>query len=302
MPEPCFCCGMECLVVNCLKFIENSGEAERPDRKCGWLGLDKMAYNPLSSNNIFRSVGAVFALAGVLSSAGAVPQAAADETTPASQAQQTDDPLEHVNRFTSGFNRAVRGALIDPLVDGYQYVTPEPVQDSVSNFFSNLSEPVTAVSSLIQGDTENAQNATGRFFVNSTIGVGGLSDPATDMGMIQRREDLGQAMAVNGMSTGPHIVLPILGPSNLRDATGDILTGLASPLPLVVHAADGGVRYSTYQDDIQALERNSLDPYVAEREAYEQNREYQVSNGAVEEQNFPTLADDQGPTLATNPQ
>ncbi|MBO6520572.1 MAG: VacJ family lipoprotein [Rhodospirillales bacterium] len=254
------------------------------------------------SKDFLRSVGMSAALVGVLAAGTVAHVAVADEAGSGTQTENSGDPLEQVNRFTSGFNRAVRGALIDPLIDGYQYVTPEPVQNSVSNFFSNLSEPVTAVSSLLQGDTENAENATGRFFVNSTLGVGGLNDPATGMGMVQRREDLGQAMAVNGMNPGPHIVLPILGPSNLRDATGDILTGLASPLPLAVQAADGGVRYSTYQDDIQALERGALDPYVAEREAYEQNREYQVSNGNVDGQNFPALADGEGPTLATNPQ
>lgn len=229
---------------------------------------------------------------------------AADDAKPAEPAAEAtdNDPLEPVNRFTSGFNRAVRGAIIDPLVDGYQFVTPQPVQTSVSHFFSNLTEPVTAVSSLLQGDTENAENATGRFFINTTIGFAGLSDPATDMGMEQRREDLGQAMAVNGVDTGPHIVLPILGPSNFRDATGDILTGLASPLPLAVQAAGSGVTYSGYQDDIHALERGAIDPYVTERESYAQHREYQVNNGALPENDFPALADGPGPTLATNPQ
>ncbi|MBO6950159.1 MAG: VacJ family lipoprotein [Rhodospirillales bacterium] len=258
-----------------------------------------MTYNYLNIRRFFVAAAVVF---GALVSMGST--GVADDAKPAEPAAQAteSDPLEPINRFTSGFNRAMRGAIIDPLVDGYQYVTPQPVQTSVSHFFSNLTEPVTAVSSLLQGDTENAENATGRFFVNTTIGIAGLSDPATDMGMEQRREDLGQAMAVNGVDTGPHIVLPILGPSNFRDATGDILTGLASPLPLAVQAASGGVTYSSYQDDIQALERGAIDPYVTERESYTQNREYQVNNGAVPEDNFPALADGPGPALATNPQ
>lgn len=261
-----------------------------------------MADNHLNFKRFGRSCIAATVVSGALTWMGA--PVAADDAKPAEPAAEaTDsDPLEPVNRFTSGFNRAVRGAIIDPLVDGYQFVTPQPVQTSVSHFFSNLTEPVTAVSSLLQGDTENAENATGRFFINTTIGFAGLSDPATDMGMEQRREDLGQAMAVNGVDTGPHIVLPILGPSNFRDATGDILTGLASPLPLAVQAAGSGVTYSGYQDDIHALERGAIDPYVTERESYAQHREYQVNNGALPENDFPALADGPGPTLATNPQ
>ncbi|MGJ3260813.1 MAG: MlaA family lipoprotein [Rhodospirillales bacterium] len=261
-------------------------------------------YNPLNLKGLVWRYGGILVLAAGIAAMAASQAAHADDSKPDGQAQTEPnrDPLEPVNRLTSGFNRAVRGAILDPLVDGYQYVTPAPMQSSVSSFFSNLTEPVTAVSSLLQGDTENAQNATGRFFINTTIGVAGLSDPATDMGMAQRREDLGQAMAANGMDTGPHIVLPILGPSNFRDATGDILTGLASPVPLAVQAGGGAVTYSTYQEDIHAMERGSVDPYVTEREAYEQNRVFEVNNGATDTGNFPTLADEQAPALATTPQ
>ncbi len=258
----------------------------------------------LNLKDLMWNYGAVLALAGGIAVTMAGQAALADDAKPDDpvQAEANKDPLEPVNRFTSGFNRAVRGAILDPLVDGYQYVTLQPVQSSVSSFFSNLTEPVTAVSSLLQGDTENAGNATGRFFINTTIGFAGLSDPATDMGMEQRREDLGQAMAVNGMDTGPHIVLPILGPSNFRDATGDILIGLASPVPLAVQAGGGAVTYSTHQDDIQSMERGAMDPYVTEREAYEQNRVFEVNNGAADTRDFPTFADEHGPALATTPQ
>jgi len=254
----------------------------------------------LKSQEFWRRQSAAFVLSGVLVSAVAVADCAAGDVTSAGQgsAQTVEDPLEDINRVTSEFNRVVRGAVIDPVIDGYQYVTPQPVQSAVSNIFSNLSEPVTAVSSLLQGDTDNAANATNRFIVNTTIGVGGINDPATGMGMEQRREDLGQAMATNGVAPGPHLVLPILGPSNFRDATGDILTGLASPLPLAVHAADGGVTYSRHQDDINAIGKGSVDPYVAEREAYEQHRDYVVNNGVTQDADFPALVDEQGTDLA----
>jgi len=183
--------------------------------------------------------------------------------------------------------------VIDPLVDGYQAVAPEPVQEAVSNAVSNISEPVTAVSSLLQGDTENATTATKRFFINTTVGLGGTSDPATGMGLKQREEDLGQALGANGVAPGPHIVLPIIGPSNFRDAAGDILTTLGNPLPLAAKAASSGVNYSNNQDDINSLTAGALDPYVVERDSYEQNRRYEVNNGVVPLTEFPEFAEDE---------
>lgn len=202
---------------------------------------------------------------------------------------EDDDPFETLNRFTSGFNRIFRDAILDPLVDGYQAVTPEPLQEAIGNAASNLSEPVTAISSLLSGDTENASSSTQRFIVNSTVGLGGINDKATEMGIEQRREDLGQAAAVHGANSGPYIVLPLLGPSTTRDALGDILTGVASPMPLVGAIASGGVEYSKNQDDIQAMTNGSLDPYIVEKNAFQQYREYQINNGNVDEPDYPAF-------------
>jgi phospholipid-binding lipoprotein MlaA len=219
---------------------------------------------------------------------------------PEAQAKD-DDPLEPINRVTSEFNSLFRGLILDPLISGYKAVTPEGMQQAIANAASNLSEPITAVSSFLQGDTDNAGNATKRFLVNSTMGVGGLGDPAKDMGIESRQEDLGQAFGAGGMAPGPHIVLPILGPSNLRDATGDILTSLASPLPLAGKAAQGTVTYSENQDAIKAATGNSLDPYTTEKTLYEQHRQWEVTNGAVSAPaDGPTLADE-SPSLATKP-
>lgn len=190
-----------------------------------------------------------------------------------------DDPLEPLNRVTSGFNQYLRDLIFDPLVSGYKAVTPEPVQEGISNAVSNLSEPVTAVSSLLQGDTENASNATKRFFINSTIGLGGLNDEATDMGITSREEDLGQSFATHGVEKGTYIVLPLIGPSNLRDATGDALTSLANPMPLVGEAATGAVEYSDNRDQIDAALAGAVDQYTRERAIYEQFRQNQINNG-----------------------
>ncbi len=190
-----------------------------------------------------------------------------------------NDPLEGLNRITSEFNRLLRGLIIDPIVDGYQAITPDEVQEAISNVVSNLTEPLTAVSSLAQGDFDNAETATGRFLVNTTIGIGGIRDPATDLGMEQRREDIGQALGAAGVPPGPHIVLPVLGPSNLRDAPGDILSGLLSPIPLAGQVGAGAVEYADKQEAIKELGDSVVDPYVVERDAYEQHRDYLVHNG-----------------------
>lgn len=217
--------------------------------------------------------------------------ATADEPKPGTDGEQgkVEDPLEDVNRLTSGFNSIVRGAVLNPLVDGYRAVTPQPLQDAIGNAASNLTEPVTAVSSFLQGDTENAETATKRFFINSTLGVGGLNDPATEMGHEQRREDLGQAAAVNGAEAGPYIVLPILGPSNTRDALGDVLTAVASPLPLAASVATAGVEYSKNKEEIESVTEGALDPYAVERSAYDQYRQYQINNGEFVPGDAPSL-------------
>ena len=213
-----------------------------------------------------------------------------------------NDPLEQLNRVTSGFNSVVRGLILDPLVEGYKAVTPDEMQRAISNAAGNLSEPVTAVSSLLQGDTDNAGNATKRFLINSTVGIGGLNDPAADMGIKSRQEDLGQAFGAGGTEAGPHIVLPILGPSNLRDATGDILTSFANPLPLIGKAAQGTVQYSDNKEAINAATANSVDPYTTEKTLYEQHRSFEISNGQMSAPaDGPTLVQDDAPSVATKP-
>ncbi len=214
----------------------------------------------------------------------ALTPASAQENKPAAPVSaafeaEPNDPLEGLNRITSAFNRALRRFIIDPVVDGYQAITPDEVQEAVSNVVSNLTEPVTVISSLLQGDIDNAGTATGRFLVNSTIGLGGMRDEATRLGMKQRREDVGQALGAHGVPAGPHIVLPIIGPTNFRDAPGDIAIGLLSPFSLGVQAGAGAVEYSDDQDSISAVSDNVLDPYIAERDSYEQHRDYVIHNG-----------------------
>lgn len=226
------------------------------------------------------ALGAISLIAGLT-----IGVALADDEKPT----DTSDPLETLNRFTSGVNTILRKGIIDPVVDVYQFVTPDPIENAISNAAHNLSEPITIGSSLLQGDTENAGNATRRFLINSTVGIAGLGDPATEMGIEARSEDLGQALGAHGVGAGPHIVLPILGPNNLRDVAGDIPVFLLNPLPLAGSVAKGTVEYADNQDAYRAISEGAIDPYIAEREAYEQNREYAVRNGAIASPDFGDL-------------
>jgi phospholipid-binding lipoprotein MlaA len=128
----------------------------------------------------YRGAAAALVLAIAISGTTAL----ADEE----KAKGTSDLLEMLNRFTSGFNTILRKGFIDPAFDLYQYVTPDPIENAISNAASNLSEPLTVGSSLLQGDTENAGKSTQRFLINTTVGIGGLGDPATDMGIEARRD------------------------------------------------------------------------------------------------------------------
>ena len=136
----------------------------------------------------------------------------------------------------------------------------------------------------MQGDTENAGIATQRFLIKSTIGLGGIRDEAASQGLQQRREDLGQAMGGGGAAPGPHIVLPLIGPSNMRDASGDALSALANPLGLIGAVGTGPATFADRKDDYNAITRSALNPYVVERDAYEQNRAFQVRNAQPDEQ------------------
>lgn len=236
-----------------------------------------------SSENLSRTARGVVAGVGLMALLAG--PAVADE-------EKISDPLEPINRVTSGFNDLLRTIVLDPVVDLYRGVAPQPVQDAVSNAASNLSEPVTAASSLLQGDLKNAGTATKRFMINSTIGLAGTQDRATEMGLEQRREDLGQALGKYGILPGPHIVLPLLGPSNLRDATADIATGLASPVPLVGKAAIGAVEYSDKKDTVRELREGAIDQYAAERGAYEQYRANQIRNDEFPATGFAEIPDD----------
>ncbi|MEQ8196345.1 MAG: VacJ family lipoprotein [Rhodospirillales bacterium] len=217
----------------------------------------------------------------------------ADKASKVEEEQTDKDPLEGYNRFMFKFNQFFRETIVDPLVDGYQAITPEPLQKAISNAAKNINEPITAGSSLLQGDTENAKKATQRFLINTTAGFGGTKDVAAEeYGIKSRDEDLGQAAGAHGTEAGAHIELPFLGPSNTRDALGTAATAIINPIGAAGSVAKGAVEYSDKRDVIKDVTKGALDPYVVQRDAYEQHRDYQIRNAeppAGKEQDFPGL-------------
>lgn len=198
------------------------------------------------------------------------------------------DPYEEQNRAVWEFNRGLDKAVLKPVAEGYQYITPDPVEKGVSNFFDNLGEISNIVNSLLQAKFGDAGKSTGRFLINSTIGLAGLLDPATEMGIDEQDEDFGQTLAVWGFESGPFLMLPLLGPSNPRDGVGFAVDafGVYSPYDSLNDSQTEWALRSLWLIDMRAellpLEEQleeALDEYLMVRDAYLQRREFQVYDG-----------------------
>lgn len=206
---------------------------------------------------------------------------------------KTDDPLETYNRGMFAVNETVDTVLIRPVAKGYRYITPDAVRSRLGNVSSNLYEPISMVNSFLQGDFTQGMSNFWRFIINSTVGLGGMHDVAATAGIAPRREDFGQTLAVWGVGSGPYIVLPILGPSNLRDTTGRVVDWVMDPVNYALRAPDDtdwdwtlvGVRTGQaliarerLLDPIDDIYSSSLDPYASFRSIYEQHREAEIKN------------------------
>ena len=139
------------------------------------------------------------------------------------------DPWERMNRSIYGFNHAVDHAVLRPVARGYQKVTPSFVRTGISNFFDNLDYPVVILNDLLQARFKQAGSDTGRLLMNTTLGIGGLLDPASSAGLLKYDNDFGLTLARWGAGKGPYLMLPLLGPSDVRDGAGRIPDSFASP-------------------------------------------------------------------------
>jgi len=222
------------------------------------------------------------------------------------------DPLEGMNRAIYGFNSGLDTVIIHPVVTGYDYVTPKPVKKGVSNFFGNLGDFVTVVNDILQGKFEQGLEDTSRVLWNTTLGIGGLFDPATSMGLPKHREDFGQTLGVwfSKDDPGPYLVLPVLGPSTFRDGIGligDIYTWPVFWLTKNPYITWGlaGVAYVDIRSQLLAsegvLETAALDPYAFYRDGYFQHRRNLVWDGNAPDADDDTFDDDFDPEEAAVP-
>lgn len=200
------------------------------------------------------------------------------------------DPLEGFNRGVFAFNRGFDTYLFRPVAQGYRYVTPQVVRTHIGNASDNLYEPVSMINSFLQGDFSNGITNFWRFMINTTVGLGGLNDVASTAGLKPRREDFGQTLAVWGVGSGPYIVLPILGPSNLRDTGGKIADWFIDPVNYAleqdgtdwtlygVRVGQGIIQRERLLDPIDDIYSSSLDPYASFKSIYEQRRAAEIKN------------------------
>lgn len=212
------------------------------------------------------------------------------------------DPLEPFNRGVFAFNNTLDRFLVEPVAKIYNAIFPDFFRDGVQNFMRNLRAPLIVGNNVLQGDFKGAGVATARFAINTTAGIGGLIDVAAAQGLEYQPEDFGQTLAVWGLGDGFYLVLPVLGPTTLRDGTGALVDAFADPVRLyafnrdedwiyytrgLVEAVDNRSRMIRAVED---LRRNSLDYYAAVRSAYTQNRRALIRD---QKPNKPPMATEQ---------
>lgn len=193
-----------------------------------------------------------------------------------------NDPWQRFNRPVFRFNDAADTYVLRPVARGWTFVTFEEMRESLARFFFNARFPSRFVSSLGQGKGVEAGNELGRFLLNSTVGIGGLFDPATYVGFPRSDEDVGQMFGAWGIPPGPYLVLPLLGPSNPRDTVGGVADMLLNPLFWFQTYGAGVVNVvnsrAIADPEIQTAKRTALDYYVFVRDAYMQNRAAAVAD------------------------
>jgi phospholipid-binding lipoprotein MlaA len=196
------------------------------------------------------------------------------------------DPWEGFNRKIHAFNMGFDDAIFRPVARGYDRIMPDAPQRGVRNFFRNLDYPVTLLNSLLQGKIDHAFTATGRFMMNTSIGLLGFFDVATKVGIPRYREDFGQTLAVWGWKESRYLVMPFIGPYTVRDLLGRSFYGYFHPIsyairennnyvPLVIDLITLRAELLPFQADIDA----ATDPYVLVRDVYLQNREFNIFDG-----------------------
>ena len=227
---------------------------------------------------------AVFAMAGCASAPKNDPEALAEF-------KKINDPGEPTNRFIFKINQGLDAIIIKPLTSFYRGIFPDPIRSGVHNFLNNLKTPVILANDVLQAEPERAGDTVMRFLINTTAGIGGLRDQASEWGYEAHDEDFGQTLAVWGVGEGPYIMLPLFGPSNPRDAIGKFVDTLMDPInwwaenderewvPITRTVVGGIDTRDQLWDVLDDLEKSSIDFYAAIRSLYRQRRNEDISNG-----------------------
>ena len=240
-----------------------------------------------SCRRVLAALAVVCLLAGCASAPGADPR----------------DPWESYNRSMTKFNTAVDDAVLKPVATAYKDVTPSVVRTGVGNFFANLGDVWSFVNNVLQAKPEASLSSFWRVVVNTTMGLGGVLDPATDMRLTRYSEDFGQTLGYWGMPAGPYLVLPLMGPSTLRDTAAlpadwyGRPVNYVSDVPVrntlsVVQFVDARARLLSVTD---LLEQGALDPYSFQRDVFLQLRRNQVYDGNPPPEPEPAHENDAAP-------
>ena len=211
--------------------------------------------------------------------------------------EEIDDPFEDLNRDIFIFNEKLDEKLLKPAALTYRKVTHQFARTGVTNFFNNLEEIDTTLNQVLQGEIKYAFNDASRFVINSTIGLLGLIDVASKMGLERHEEDFGQTLGVWGFNSGPYIMIPFLGPSNPRDL---LSRPISSFLSGTFAMEDNDVKLTLIGIDAletreRLLDAETLiigDKYIFVKDAYVQSREYEINNGSTENDEFLDDMDD----------
>jgi phospholipid-binding lipoprotein MlaA len=222
-------------------------------------------------------------------------------TTRSPEALEQHDPFEPTNRAVFNVTQKVDKYVLKPVAKGYVAVVPQPARDGIHNALTNLNEPVTLGNNILQGNVKSAGRTVARIVINSTVGVGGLIDVAGKIGIADDQQDLGITLGKYGLPEGPYLFLPFLGPAPPRDAIGDVGDYFMDPFQYVrfpgrhtlIYVRQGvgiiDLRAQTL-DQLDAIERTSVDFYAATRSLYRQSRDAKINGSQPQNpQNLPNF-------------
>jgi phospholipid-binding lipoprotein MlaA len=253
------------------------------------LGVQQRTIENMSSTPLHRYLSVYLLGAALALGACANPTVAA--RAPSDQ-EDTNDPLEPVNRAVFDFNMFLDRIMIKPLAQVYVTIVPAPGRHAVRHVIDNMNEPIVFANNVLQGEFARAHTTLARFLLNSTFGLGGIFDWATGEGLKAQSGDFGQTLFVWGVADGPYLILPLLGPSNPRDAVGFGVDSYADPVGYAFWNA-GGLRWLDWTrfgldgideraqnlDTLDDLQKNSLDFYAALRSLARQHRAVELRHG-----------------------